>query len=83
VVGSNEKKIKDDEQSLYEDYWNGKWKCNLVDLEQWLNVLVILFLFLIRKNTTEKIKFLLLLIVLHQLKSILMLPMHQVIYEGC
>jgi hypothetical protein len=42
-VGSNEKKIKDDEQSLYEDYWNGKWKCNLVDLEQWFNILVVFF----------------------------------------
>jgi hypothetical protein len=82
-VGSNEKKIKDDEQSLYEDYWNGKWKCNFIDLEQWFNILVILFLFLTWKNTIEKVKFLLLLVVLLQLKSILMLPMHQVIYEGC
>ncbi len=80
MVGSNEKKIKDDEQSLYEDYWNGKWKCNLVDLEQWFNILVVIFLFLTQKNTTQ---FLLLLVVLLQLKSILMLPMHQVIYEGC
>ncbi len=79
-MGSNEKKIKDDEQSLYEDYWNGKWKCNLVDLEQWFNILVVIFLFLTQKNTTQ---FLLLLVVLLQLKSILMLPMHQVIYEGC
>jgi len=80
MVGSNEKKINDDELSLYEDYWNGKWKCNLIDPEQWFNILVVVFLFLTQKNT---IQFLLLLVVLLQLKSILMLPMHQVIYEGC
>ncbi len=22
-----------DERHLYDDYWNGKWKCNLIDLE--------------------------------------------------
>jgi hypothetical protein len=22
-----------EEQCLYENYWNGKWKCNLVDPE--------------------------------------------------
>ncbi len=43
-----------DEWHLYEDYWNGKWKCNLVDLEQWLDILAILFSFPIRKNTTNK-----------------------------
>jgi hypothetical protein len=27
-----------DERHLYEDCWNGKWKCNFVDLEQWLDI---------------------------------------------
>jgi hypothetical protein len=34
-----------DEQHLYEDCWNGKWKCNLVDLEQWLDISTIFILF--------------------------------------
>jgi hypothetical protein len=43
-----------DEQHLYEDCWNGKWKCNLINLEQWLDISTILFSFLVRKNTTNK-----------------------------
>jgi hypothetical protein len=30
-----------DEQHLYEDCWNGKWKCNLVDPKQWFNILIV------------------------------------------
>jgi hypothetical protein len=43
-----------DEQHLYEDCWNGKWKCNLVDLEKWLDISSIFFFFPIQKNTTNK-----------------------------
>ncbi len=35
-----------DEQCLYEDCWNGKWKCNLADLEYWFKIVVVLFSFL-------------------------------------
>jgi hypothetical protein len=34
-----------DERHLYEDCWNGKWKCNLGDLEQWLDISAIFFSF--------------------------------------
>jgi hypothetical protein len=27
-----------DEQHLYEYCWNGNWKCNLVNQEQWLDI---------------------------------------------
>jgi hypothetical protein len=43
-----------DEQHLYEDCWNGKWKCNLVDLEKWLDISSIFFFFPTQKNTTNK-----------------------------
>ncbi len=43
-----------DEQHLYEDCWNGKWKCNLIDLEWWLKILVVLSSFPTWKNTTNK-----------------------------
>jgi hypothetical protein len=33
MVGPSEKGSNSDEQRLYKDYWNGKWKYNLVDLE--------------------------------------------------
>jgi hypothetical protein len=26
------------EQHLYEDCWNGKWKCNLIDPKSWLDI---------------------------------------------
>jgi hypothetical protein len=41
---------------LYEDCWNGKWKCNLVDLKQWFDISTILFFFPMQKNTTKKIQ---------------------------
>jgi hypothetical protein len=43
-----------DEQHLYEDCWNGKWKCNLLDLGQLFDILTILFFFPTWKNTTNK-----------------------------
>jgi len=43
-----------DDRHLYEDCWNGKWKCNLVDLEQWLKIVVVFFYFLSQKNMTNK-----------------------------
>jgi hypothetical protein len=54
MVGSYEKGSNLDEQHLYEDCWNGKWKCNLVDLEQWLDISAFNFSFLAWKNTTNK-----------------------------
>jgi hypothetical protein len=39
---------------MYENYWNGKWKCNLVDLEQWVDILAIFFFFPTWKNITNK-----------------------------
>ncbi len=43
-----------DEQHLYEDCWNGKWKCNLADLKQWFNISIVFFSFLVLKNITKK-----------------------------
>jgi hypothetical protein len=43
-----------DEQHLYEDCWNGKWKCNLANLGQCLDILAILFSFPAWKNTVNK-----------------------------
>ncbi len=43
-----------DERHLYEDYWNGKWKCNLIDFRQWLDILTILLYFPIQKNVRNK-----------------------------
>ncbi len=43
-----------DEQHLDEDYWNGKWKCNLANLEQWLDISTILLSFHAQKNTRNK-----------------------------
>jgi hypothetical protein len=39
---------------LYKDCWNGNWKYNLVDLEQWLKIVVVFFSFPSWKNTTNK-----------------------------
>jgi hypothetical protein len=52
MVGSYEKKYQI--WILYEDCLNGKWKCNLVDLEQWFDISTIFFSFLAWKNTTNK-----------------------------
>jgi hypothetical protein len=39
---------------LYENCWNGKWKCNLLDLKQWLHISGIIFSIPARKNATNK-----------------------------
>jgi hypothetical protein len=39
---------------MYEDCWNDKWKCNLANLERWLDISAIIFSFPFRKNTTNK-----------------------------
>ncbi len=43
-----------DECHLYEDCWNGKWKFNITNLDQWLDILAIISSFLAWKNTTKK-----------------------------
>jgi hypothetical protein len=43
-----------DERHLYEDCWNGKWKCNLTKPKQWLDISTILCSFLAQTNTTNK-----------------------------
>jgi hypothetical protein len=37
---------------LYLEYWQGKWKCNLSDLMQWLDIDSIVFSFPSRNNIT-------------------------------
>ncbi len=39
------KGTKLDEQHMYKDCQNGKWKCNFVDPEQWLDISFVLFYF--------------------------------------
>jgi hypothetical protein len=34
---------------LYLGYWEGKWKCNLLDPMQWVTLILLLFHFLLRK----------------------------------
>jgi hypothetical protein len=38
------------DRKLYQDYWVSKWKCNLVDPKQWVDI--VLFSFLARSNFT-------------------------------
>jgi hypothetical protein len=42
-----------DERHLYENCWNGTWKCNFKNLEQWFDISTILFFFPTRKNKTN------------------------------
>jgi hypothetical protein len=42
-VGSYEEGCNMDGRHLYEDCWNGKWKCNFVDPKQLLDISSILF----------------------------------------
>jgi hypothetical protein len=35
---------------LYQDYWKGKWKCNLPGPKQWMDIASFTFSFLARKN---------------------------------
>jgi hypothetical protein len=48
------KGINLDERHLYEDWWNGKWKCNFVDLKQWLDISFVFFLVSSLKNVSNK-----------------------------
>jgi len=49
------KKCKNlDERHLYEDCWNGKWKCNFANLEQLLDISIVLFSFLAQKNIKQE-----------------------------
>jgi hypothetical protein len=41
-----------DERHFYEDCWNGKWKCNLTDSQQWFDILA--FFFLLGKIQKQK-----------------------------
>ncbi len=34
-----------DEHHMYENCWNGKWKCNLADPKKWLDISTIFCLF--------------------------------------
>ncbi len=72
-----------DEGHLYENCWNRKWKCNLINLEQWLDIFTIFFSFLARKNITKKSQISILLLMLLELKLILVLQMHKPICERC
>jgi len=42
------------DEHLYEDCWNGMWKCNLANPKQWLDISTILLSFPTWKNTTNK-----------------------------
>jgi hypothetical protein len=33
---------------MYENFQNGKWKCNLIDPKQWFDIFAILFFFSVR-----------------------------------
>ncbi len=71
------------EWHLYEDYQNGKWKCNLASPEQWLNISTILFFFMLEKIQQKKVKLIFLLLMLLELKLISTLLMPQPLYEEC
>jgi hypothetical protein len=53
MVGSHVKRSNLDEH-LYEDCWNGMWKCNLTNPKQWLDISTIFLSFPTWKNTTNK-----------------------------
>jgi hypothetical protein len=44
------KGAKNDEE-LYHDCWLNKWKCNLVDPKQWVEISFVMFFFLARNKT--------------------------------
>jgi hypothetical protein len=39
---------------MFEDCWNGMWKCNLINPKQGLDISTILLSFHVQKNTTNK-----------------------------
>jgi len=43
-----------DEQHLYENCWNGKWKCNLANPKQWLDISTIFFCSCLEKYNKQK-----------------------------
>jgi hypothetical protein len=77
------KRSKLDERHLYENCWNGKWKCNLTYRKQWLDISTIFFLFPFKKIQQTEIKLIFQLCMLVDLKLILMLLMPQTICEKC
>jgi len=38
------------DRKLYQDCWENKWKCNLLDPKQWVDISSIIFSFLARNN---------------------------------
>jgi hypothetical protein len=46
------KKGAHDDVKFYQNYWQGRWKCNLIYLMQWVDIDSIACSFLVRKNTT-------------------------------
>ncbi len=46
------KKGAHNDVDFYQNCWQGRWKCNLVDLIQWVDIDSLAFSFLVRKNTT-------------------------------
>ncbi len=50
-MGASEKRRKND-RKLYPDCWVSKWKCNLVDPKQWVDISSVLFSFPTRNNVT-------------------------------
>jgi hypothetical protein len=46
------KKKKHNDVKLYRGCWEGKWKCNLLDPMQWVDIVFIMFSFPTKKNTT-------------------------------
>jgi hypothetical protein len=65
-----------DEQHIYEDYWNGKWKCNVANPEQWVNISSILLSFPVWKNIRNKSQINIPTTYVGRVKIILMLLMH-------
>jgi hypothetical protein len=51
MLGANEKKTRNDKK-LYQDCWMNKWKCNLANPKQWVDISFILFSFLARNIVT-------------------------------
>jgi len=46
------KKGAHNDVDFYQNYWQGRWKYNRVNLMQWVDIDSIAFSFLVRKNTT-------------------------------
>jgi threonine/homoserine/homoserine lactone efflux protein len=46
----SKKKEARNERELFCDCWLSKWKCNLTNPKQWVNISSVLFSFLVRNN---------------------------------